>query len=260
MENSITGDRLTNAALKLLAMPEHTGKRFFFWMHFLDPHADYLRHEDGPSFGTGQRDLYDGEVAFVDRNIGRVLELIAASPWGSKTIVVVTSDHGEAFGEHKMWRHGFELWEELVRVPLILKIPGLPPQHIATRRSAIDLVPTLLDLLGVPAPSGAGSDFISGVSLVPDLLLPPGKSPEPRDLLIDMPAGPYNDSRRALIHGDLKLTVSNGTSYELYDLGKDPDERQNLWGSDGAPGKEIASYYDVAKARLHEIRVTGPKK
>ncbi|MEO7327144.1 MAG: sulfatase-like hydrolase/transferase [Minicystis sp.] len=260
MENSVTGQRLTDAALKLLQNPEHTGKRFFFWMHFLDPHADYLRHEDGPTFGTSQRDLYDGEVAFVDKNIGRVLELVAASPWGSKTIIVITSDHGEAFGEHKLWRHGFELWEELVRVPLIIKVPGLPAQHLAVRRSAIDLVPTLLDLLGVAAPTGAGNDFISGTTLLPDLLLAPGKAAEPRDVLIDMPDGPYNDPRRALIHGDLKLTVSNGTSYELYDLGKDPEERQNLWASEPAAGKEVSSLYDLAKARLRQIRVTGPKK
>jgi choline-sulfatase len=262
MENSVTGQRLADAALKLLAKPEHTDKRFFFWMHFLDPHADYLPHDDIPSFGKSQRDLYDGEVAFVDKNVGRVLDLIRSSPWGKKTIIAVTSDHGEAFGEHKMWRHGFELWEELVRVPLILYVPGLPPAHVSARRSAIDLVPTLLELLGVPAPSrdAPGNDFLSGTSLVPDLLLPPGKSAEPRDVLIDMPGGPYNDPRRAIIHGDLKLTVSNGTSYELYDLAKDPEERQNLWESEGAPSKEIASYYDVAKARLREVRVTGVRK
>ncbi len=260
MENTISGGRLTDAALKLLANPDHTGKRFFFWMHFLDVHADYLPHEDQKPFGTTQRDLYDGEVAFVDRNIGRVLELIRGSPWGKKTVIVVTSDHGEAFGEHKMWRHGAELWEELVRVPFIVHVPGLPPQRIAARRSAIDLVPTLLDLLNVPAPTGAGNDFISGASLVPDLILPPGRAPEPRDVLIDMPAGPYNDARRSLLHGDLKLTISNGASYELYDLAKDPEERQNLWGSDGSPGKEIASYYDLAKARLREVRVTGLRK
>ena len=77
-----------------------------------------------PSFGTSQRDLYDGEIAFVDKHLGRVLDAIAAAPWGKKTAIIVTSDHGEAFGEHKMWRHGSELWEELVHVPLIVHVPG----------------------------------------------------------------------------------------------------------------------------------------
>ncbi|MFO0762689.1 MAG: sulfatase-like hydrolase/transferase [Byssovorax sp.] len=262
MENSASGDKLGDAAVRMLGMPEHTGKRFFFWMHFVDPHADYLPHSDLPSFGKTQRDLYDGEVAFVDKHIGRVLDLVRASPWGDKTVVVVTSDHGEAFGEHKMWRHGFELWEELVRVPLILRVPGVAPRHLAVRRSAIDLVPTLLDVLGVPGPGADATrfDFLSGTSLVPDWQLAPGASPEPRDILIDMPGGPYNDPRRALIHGDLKMTISNGTGYELYDLGKDPEERNNLWEAGSGASAEMAGYYDAAKARLREIRVTGDRK
>ena len=166
--------------------------------------------------------------------------------------------------EHKMVRHGAELWEELVHVPLIVHVPGLPPAHLKVRRSAIDLTPTILDIFGVkpppPLPPGQrGNDFISGVSLVPDLTLPPGASPDELDVLIDMPDGPYNDPRRSLIHGDLKLTVSNGASYELYDMAKDPDERQNLW-DDPEQAKLVRPYYEAARARLHEVRVTGERK
>ncbi len=261
MENSVTGDKLTDAALKLLAKPESTEKRFFFWMHYLDPHADYLPHPDGPSFGTSQRDLYDGEIAFVDKQLGRVLDAIAAAPWGKKTAIIVTSDHGEAFGEHKMWRHGAEIWEELVRVPLIVHLPGVAPGHVTARRSAVDLVPTLLDLLGVPLPGRAGAepatanDFLSGVSFLPDVLFPAGA--EPRDVLVDMPDGPFNDPRRALIHGDLKLTISNGTRFEIYDLAKDAEERTNLWEKGSPEAKEMEPLYAAAKARLHEVRVTA---
>lgn len=273
MENSATSDRLSDAALALLKSPEHTKKRFFLWIHYLDPHADYLPHEGPngvPSFGTSQRDLYDGEVAFADKHVGRVLDAIAAAPWGAKTAVIVTSDHGEAFGEHKMYRHGAELWEELVRVPLVIFVPGLPPARVAARRSAIDLAPTILELLSVPAPAPlsplsppppgkASYDFLSGVSLVPDLSLPSDASAEPRDVLIDMPAGPFNDARRSLIHGDLKLTVSNGMSFELYDLAKDPEERQNLW-EDPEQAKAIQPYHEAIKARLREVRVTAPRE
>jgi choline-sulfatase len=258
MENSITGDKLTDATLALLAKPESTSGRFFLWMHYLDPHADYMRHPEMPSFGTSQRDLYDGEIAFVDRHLGRVLEAIAAAPWGKRTAILVTSDHGEAFGEHKMWRHGTELWEELIHVPFILHVPGAAPAHVAARRSAIDLVPTILELMGVAPPSGPGAnDFIDGVSLLPDAFLGPGAQAETRDVFVDMPDGPFNDPRRALFHGDLKLTVSNGVSFELYDLAKDPEERQNLWEDDGPAAKEIAALYAAQKARLHEVRVTG---
>ncbi len=259
MENSVTGDKLSDAALKLLAKPEHTGKRFFMWMHYLDPHADYLHHADVPDFGKTQRDQYDGEIAFVDKHLGRVLDAIAAAPWGPKTAIIVTSDHGEAFGEHKMWRHGSELWEELVHVPLIIYIPGVTPGHVAVRRSAVDLVPTILEMMGVPAPPGTDpNDSLSGVSLLPDLVAP--AAAEPRDVFVDMPAGPFNDSRQALIHGDLKLIVSNGLQRELYDLGKDPDERANLWEDGGPAAQEVNDLFAATRARLHEIRVTGDPK
>ena len=259
METSVSGDKVANAALKLLGKSDNTDKRFFLWMHFLDPHADYMRHTEPEPFGKSQRDLYDGEIAFVDKHLGRVLDAIAAAPWGKKTAIVLTSDHGEAFGEHKMWRHGFELWEELVRVPLVIYVPGVAPGHVAVRRGAIDMVPTILDLMGVPAPPGTEKyDYLSGVSMMPDLLDP--QSAEARDVFIDMPDGPYNDPRRALIHGDMKLIVSNNVTHELYDLAKDPEERQNLWEDAPPEAKEIAGLYAAAKARLKEVRVTGEKK
>jgi arylsulfatase A-like enzyme len=158
-----------------------------------------------------------------------------------------------------MYRHGFELWEELVRVPLVVHVPGAEPSRVHVRRSAIDVVPTLLELAHVPIPDGHDeNDFVSGVSLLPDVFLPKGEQAVPRDVLVDMPGGPYNDPRRSFIHGDLKLTISGGTHQELYDLASDPGERKNLFGT-GAE-KPILPVYDAAKARLREIRVTGPRK
>lgn len=262
IDNTATSPALTDAAIKVLE--EHGAQRFFLWVHYLDPHADYLKHDEVPSFGASQRDLYDGEVAFTDKHIGRLLDAIAAAPWGERTAIVVTSDHGEAFGEHKMYRHGFEVWEELVRVPLVVHVPGAAPARVAARRSLIDLVPTFLDLTRVEAPRAGASedDFLSGVSLLPDVFLKPGSAAPARDILVDMPAGPYNDARRSFLHGDLKLTISNGARFELYDLAKDPEERRNLW--DAADAKEtrgdVELRYAAAKSRLREIKVTGKRK
>lgn len=257
--NDATSDKLSDAALKLLADPANTKGKFFLWIHYLDPHADYLHHDDVPDFGRDQRAMYDGEIAFTDKHIGRLLQAIQSAPWGKKTAIVMTADHGEAFGEHKMYRHGFELWEELVHVPLVVHVPGAPPSRVKVRRSAIDVVPTLLELAHAPIPSGDDpNDFVSGTSLLPDVFLAPGAKPAERDVLVDMPGGPYNDPRRSFIHGDLKLTISNGSHEELYDLAADPDERKNLWGT-GAE-KDIRLRYEAAKARLREIKVTGPRK
>lgn len=259
VDSDSTSPGLTDAAIALINAEGRAKRRFFLWVHYLDPHADYVKHDDVPSFGSTQRDLYDGEVAFTDKHIGRLLDALKAAPFADRTAIVVTSDHGEAFGEHKMTRHGFELWEELVRVPLIVHVPGAPPSRVAARRGAVDLVPTALELMSVPLPSGSDpDDFLSGASLLADVFLAPGAAPAVRDVLVDMPAGPYNDARRSLIRGDLKLTVSNDVRFELYDLASDPEERRDL--SSQPEGKEMKDYYAAVKARLREIRVTGPKK
>lgn len=266
-----SGEKLTDAAIRRLdaldeeakkAAPGAPPKRHFLWVHYLDPHADYVRHAGGPDFGKGERALYDGEVRYTDEQLGRLFAHIKKTSFGARTAIVLTSDHGEAFGEHKMYRHGFELWEELVRVPLVIHVPGLAPRRVAVRRSLIDLAPTLLDLFSLPQPphssrAPAGSaDFFSGVSLLPDMV--GDEPPAPRDFFVDMPGGPYNDARRAFVHGDLKLVSSGGTRSEVYDLARDPGERENLSGTERAA--PIESRYAVAKGLLREIIVTGSRK
>lgn len=253
----VSSPGLTDAAIaRLKERPE--GKRFFLWVHYLDPHADYLRHEGVPEFGSNARAMYDHEVAFTDQHIGRLLDAIGALPEADRTSIVVTSDHGEAFGEHKMWRHGVELWEPLVRVPLVVHVPGVKPHRIAARRSHIDLVPTLLEVMGLPLPDGSDpNDFLSGRSLAADLLREPGTEAPARDILVDMPGGPYNESRRAFIHGDLKLIVSRGAQKELFDLAEDPGELRNLWSTRKG---EIEAPFAIAKKKLREIVVTGKRR
>lgn len=250
-DTTVTSAALTDAAIA--ALNDAGDKRYFLWVHYLDPHADYLRHEDVPSFGSKARDLYDGEVAFTDKHIGRLLDHVGKTPAADKTSIIVSSDHGEAFGENKMWRHGFELWEVLVRVPLIVHVPTVPPKRVDERRSLIDLVPTAIDLMGLDPPSGDGDDFVTGRSWVGDWF----GEPETRDILIDMPGGPYNESRRAFIHGDLKLIISRGAHKELYDLAADPEEQRNVWSS---RKEEIEAPYAVVKQKLREIVVEGPRR
>jgi len=250
-DSNTNGDKLSDAALLELAKPELLQQPFFLWLHYVDPHSEYVAHE-GFDFGSSSRQRYDGEVAFVDHHVGRVLEALEKSLFYDRTVVIVTSDHGEAFAEHGMIRHGFELWEELVRVPLIVRVPGVSARHVQARRSAIDLAPTILDLCGVALPTPSASDFLSGSSLVPDLLA--AGEPAERPVFIDMAAGPNNADRQALIEGDKKLVASGGRPLSLYDLGADPGETHDLL-DDPAQAEPMIAKFKAFRRRLREVYV-----
>ncbi|HNS97628.1 MAG TPA: sulfatase-like hydrolase/transferase [Polyangiaceae bacterium] len=258
-DTSYSADRLSDAAIKVLSDSANTSKPFYAWVHYFDPHAEYLIHKGTEEFGRKPRDLYDHEVRWTDDQIKRLLDFVAEQPWGEKTAIVVTSDHGEAFGEHGMFRHGFEVWEEIVRVPLIIYVPGVSAKRVTQRRSLVDLVPTILDLMGVKRGEAKhDTDFVSGVSLVPDLLSEPGKEPAQREILVDMPPGPFNEARRAYIRGDMKLIVAGGIRYQLFDLGADPQEKKDL-SKDKELLTEQRRHYDQFRAQLREIPLRPPK-
>jgi choline-sulfatase len=260
-DTSITSPQVTDAAIKVLSKPENTQGRFFAWFHYFDPHAQYMAHADAPNeqlkpdargAGWGIRWAYDGEVWFTDEHVGRLLDFIASQPWGKDTIIAVTADHGECIAEHGMTNHGFELWEQLVHVPLLLFVPGAPAHHVVVKRSQVDLVPTLLELLRVPAPA-AGD--VSGQSMIDDLFAKSGDVLPERDVYVDMPVGPNTGMRHALIHGDtpgMKLTHIQGNQYQLFDLSADPGELDDL-SSDKTKLTPLVAAFLAKRATLHEL-------
>jgi choline-sulfatase len=249
-----TSRRLANAAASLLEDPEVTGGRFFIWIHFLDPHEQYLKHPGFSKFGNSPRDLYDGEVAFTDYHIGRVLDALSDAKLDQRTVVVLTGDHGEAFGEHGEYFHGRDLWEEIVRVPLIIRVPGGVPGRIARRVSHADLAPTVLDLAGVEADPGA-----RGQSLLEELF---GGALPSRPILIDQPRNPYYTAKRAFIENGLKLHyMIDSNAYRLYDLDRDPGETHDLAPED--PAKLMLMRHDYARLAsgivdVEPVVVPGP--
>lgn len=274
-----TSEALTNVAIGLLSsadaadIPTRGGEpavtaaregpaegRFFAWFHYLDPHLPYVPHDGAPSFAAMEaegippkRALYDGEVWFTDRQIGRLLQHIEEQPWANETAVILTADHGEAFGERGHWGHGRELWEPLVHVPLLVYVPGVEPRRIEAKRSHIDLVPTVLDLMGLP-----GDARLHGTSLLADMKGAPNEVEE-RDVYIDMPDGPFNELRRAVLTGPspgLKLIELDGNRYELYDLRADPGETNNLATSDPSQLATAKEAMARVKGTLNVIRVT----
>jgi arylsulfatase A-like enzyme len=254
----VTSKQLSDAAIKLLSKAENVDGRFFMWLHYFDPHQQYMPHEGAPDFsergrrGGATKAAYDAEVWFTDKHIGRVLDFVENSSWGDRTAVVVTADHGEAFDEHGMSFHGGELWESLVRVPLLIYVPGMPAHHVPVKRSHIDLVPTMLDVMHIPVP---GPTEVSGRSMLEDLASTDGF--EERDVYIDMPPGPFTGMRHALITGSTpgrKHIHLGGPQFQLFDLTTDPEEQEDLARDKATVGPVIARFQEY-RARLKEIEV-----
>src|ERR1019366_8589578 len=177
-DRDITSPAHEKVSEEMLGDPANDSRRFFFWAHFLDPHDLYQRH-DGIDWGPNPRDRYDGEVQFTDQYVGKLLDFIAARSWAARTVIIVSADHGEEFGEQGMTRHGFEVWETLVHAPLMIIAPGAKPRHVEPMRSGIDLAPTILELFGLSSePSFEGKSLVGEVYGAPD---------EERDVIVDLP-------------------------------------------------------------------------
>ncbi|HEX6765180.1 MAG TPA: sulfatase [Polyangiaceae bacterium] len=237
-DNDVTSDKMTALGEELLAKKENTGGRFFAWAHYMDPHDQYLKHAEAPDFGKKARDRYDSEIWFTDFWIGKLLDWAKAQPFWADTAVIVTADHGEAFGEHEMYKHAFELWEVLVRVPMFVFAPDAKPRTIDARRSHIDLAPTILDLMGVDVPK----DF-QGRSLVPEVYGAEAGDREP--ILCELTHDSHNPPRRALVAGRYKIIDFGRDRYELFDLKDDPSELNDL-------AKSHPSEFSSMKRRLEE--------
>ena len=215
------GARVADRLRKLAARPE----RFVLWTHFFEPHGRYVDHAEFPVTLGGIPGLvarYDAEIRFVDRHLGVLLDVLQQTGLERSTAVVVFSDHGEAFGEHRHYFHGQALHEEQLRVPLVLAAPGLLPRVVDTPSMLLDLAPTLCELLGVTPPPR-----FRGRSLVP---LARGRALPDRPIYAELlPAPSWPHTARALVLGDRKIIDRVSDSVvELYDLAADPAERKNL--------------------------------
>jgi hypothetical protein len=106
-------------------LDEHGRQRFFLWLHLYDPHYEYEVHPDSPSFGADKIALYDGEIRWTDDHLARVFAHLEELGLTGKTIIVVTGDHGEGFGEHNVDFHGYHLYAAQTKVPLVIYVPGM---------------------------------------------------------------------------------------------------------------------------------------
>jgi arylsulfatase A-like enzyme len=254
-DESITSPAHTDIILRHLSDSVNTQGRFFAFYHLLDAHDQYLGHPEVESFGKGAKAMYEGELRFVDLHLEKILKLVRAQPWGARTLVVVTSDHGETFGEHGMYRHAFELWNVLTHVPLIVNGPGVKPQRIDAKRSGVDLCPTILEAFGVAPQPG-----FQGKSLWPELR---GEAAAPRDVVTELARDSNNDRRRALQRGDWKIIeLSNEGGFKLYNLAEDPEEKNDLAKRDTAKLEEMRKALAEVSGSIKDVcpkRTSGLK-
>ena len=217
---------------------KHRGEKFFLWTHFYDTHFGFERHPDMPesNFGNKEIDLYDGEIRFTDYHIGRVLDALKAAGLWDKTLVVVTSDHGDGFGEHGIppdKRHGYHLYANETKVPLIVHLPGVPARRIASPVGHIDILPTVLNAIGGRAedePTLLGQSRLGLIAAsAPDDLA----GQVFQEVTYEGPSSRYNGTqKRAMVTHDwhyLRNVVPDGTS-ELYRRADDAAEEHDLAG------------------------------
>jgi len=185
---------------------------------------------------------YDGGIAYMDFHIGALISRLKETGLYDNTLFIVTSDHGEAFGEKDLMQHGNSVYQNQVYVPLVIKYPGISRQEVVdTFVSAVDIMPTVLDTLGYEIPEN-----IQGTSL---LKLEQG---DDRIVISESFSTRKNISwsrrfyriERAVFSGDMKLISSTAGKHELYNISTDPEENENLYSKDAAVGVGLKGRLD----------------
>jgi arylsulfatase A-like enzyme len=201
------------------------GARYLLWVHLWDPHWPYA--PPFPFAGEFRDRPYDGEIAYMDSQLGRLLDALRAKPGWDETLVVVVGDHGEGLHDHRERFHSLLAYDSTLRVPLIVKVPGTRGgRRIEEPVSLVDLFPTLVDLCDLPR----GGRPSQGTSLRPAF---EGRPLPQRELYFEALTG-------SIVHGwspvegvrlgSWKLIEAAGT--ELFDIARDPGEENDLAGQE----------------------------
>jgi arylsulfatase A-like enzyme/cytochrome c-type biogenesis protein CcmH/NrfG len=222
------------ADLALDWLGKNSQKKFFLWMHLYDPHFPYRPPE--PYSREYATHPYDGEIAFADEQVGRLLHFLKERGLYKNTVIVLSGDHGESLGEHGEKTHGFFIYNATMHVPLIIRLPGdSAPLLVSDPVSLVDLMPTILAAVGLDSPAQ-----VQGRSLLPSLHGKPsglGRSLYGETFL---PRLHFNWSE---LRGaeNAKYHFIDAPHSELYDLTKDPGEVHNLISEKKAVAEEMRS-------------------
>jgi choline-sulfatase len=221
-------------AIQWLKTSRQQGTRprpFFLWLHLYDPHSPY----DPPEpYGTKYRDHpYDGEIAYADHELGRLVTWLKRNQLYDRTLIVAVSDHGESLGEHGENEHGFFIYNSTVRIPLIVKPPagsGFRPEHVSAPVETVAVAPTLLRLAGL-------KDDIQKQFTAPPLLeqakpgeVKLGPKTENDQTAYSEAFYTFNSFGWSPLHSleTARYHYIDAPRPELYNLSSDPDEKNNL--------------------------------
>lgn len=217
-ERGTTGPLAVQAARAILEKSATDARPLFLWVHLFDAHEQYKTHA-GFSFEKGKQGAYLSEVAFVDKQLGDLLDALDASPRAKTTAVVVHGSQGEAFGEHGSTGHGRDLYEEVLRIPLVVALPGDSggKRHDKSAVSSLDIPPAILEI------AGASREGTGGLSLLPIIKGEAERRSEP--------VYARTGKRFAVIDYPLKLVLQDRKGRDrilLFNLSADPEEKRDL--------------------------------
>jgi arylsulfatase A-like enzyme len=256
----------TDRAIERLRVLRAEQRRHLLWIHYFEPHAPYKTWR-GFEFGSSDRQRHLSELAVVDRELSRLLEVLRSEGWYEDSLILLFADHGESFGERGHFYHHNLVYPWLIRVPFAMHVPGSAPGVIRGPVQLSDVAPTALQFLGAeqaphamsgiallgaepPAQRALTSEefAISGGVLERFARSPPRSERELALRVARIERGPGYPSKLALTQGHFALIAHRGSGVsELYDVAADPHAARDL--AESAPGQLAALQREAAGVR-----------
>jgi arylsulfatase A-like enzyme len=248
---SATADEVFDSLRKAIGELSQN-ERFFCFLPLMDVHNDLWKKAGGIDFGNSPRDLYDNNLSYLDRAFERFVGWLKQENIYDRTVILFTSDHGEQFWEHGASLHGHTLYEEEIRIPLILFAPGIQKRFDEVPVISADMAPTIADLAGYSV-DPPYADFHMGISLVPMILRNEREPYLNRDV-----AGRASFKRRYFLYRNWvwKLVYfAELDLLQLFNVVRDPLEKNNLLEEEpelaGALQRELFDYLKKVEGKTY---------